>query len=264
MHRFVLPTFLLVILAACPSPAPELPGDDDDDATAADDDDATGADDDDDGEPWPEDQGELDATNEAGRHGAYFVPEHQSQERLPVLLLFHATGSDGAAIRDQFVDEARARGFAIVAPDSRVSPSGDYTWEVGTDPGEVTPDLTYAQECFDEVVGDHDFRPHEERTLAAGHSGGASSAPYLATNDDRFTHFGILHGGMFAGAFGDNLARAWLSTGEDDTARPPAELQGYADQLEALGFDVTYELYPGGHGISADERTDLLDWWLAD
>jgi predicted esterase len=230
----------------------------DDDDDAADDDDT--ADDDDSASTLPEELGVLLTTNAAGRSGAFFLPARAPGEPLPIALLFHPTGGAGASMRDSFLAEARATGFAIVAPDSRVSPNGDFTWEVGTDPGEVTPDLLHAQACWQEVL-DLGITPSAD-VLAAGHSGGASSAPYLASNDARFSHFAVLHGGVFVGGLGSDRPAGWLATGEDDTLRPPAKLQGWADSLAALGFDVTVEIFPGGHGVSAAERVALVDWWL--
>ncbi len=70
-----------------------------------------------------------------------------------------------------------------------MSPQGDYTWEVGTDPGEITPDYEHAVDCLDEVLDFSDTPLDPEAVLAAGYSGGASSAPYLATNHDSFRSF---------------------------------------------------------------------------
>ena len=72
----------------------------------------------------------------------------------------------------------------------------------------------------------------------------------------------MLHGGLFVGGFGEGSPAAWLSTGADDTIRPPAELEGYATQLEGLGFDVTIEIFAGGHGLSATEIEAIGQWWL--
>ena len=242
---------LLLLLGGC-APA----GDDDD--TALDDDDDAGDDDDATGALVEEASGTLQTTNSAGRSGAWFLPEHTQGAPLRLVLLYHPTGGDGASMLAGWTDAARDGGFGLVAPDSRVSPQGQYTWEVGTDPGEVTPDLTHAQDCLDEVLA---MGISASDLLAAGHSGGASSAPWIASVDARFTHAAILHGGVFTGGLGANRPPVWLSTGEDDTARPPAELAGHAADLEALGFAVTNTVFPGGHGVSEDERAALLAWW---
>jgi predicted esterase len=245
---------LILLGSACPTAI------DDDDATS-DDDDSAPPDDDDAAAAAPEAQGALACTNSAGRTGAFFLPERDGP--IPIAVLFHPTGGDGASFLSGFTARAREDGFGIVAPDSRISPQGDATWEVGTDPGEVTPDLTFARTCLAEVL-DRDDVASDGRLLAAGHSGGGSSAPYVASNDGRFTHFAVLHGGLFPGGLGPERPRGWLSTGEADTTRTPEELQGHTDDLAALGFDAELHLYPGGHGISEEERGALIGWWLAD
>ena len=88
--------------------------------------------------------GALTTLNTAERTGSYYLPSRRSDQPIPLLVGFHATGGNGEGFVSAFAAQALARGFAIVAPDSRVSPAGDFTWEVGTEPGEVTPDYTHA------------------------------------------------------------------------------------------------------------------------
>ena len=236
-----------------------LPGcaQDDDDATSdPDDDDTTDA------AILPAVSEALQTVNAAGRTGWVVLPERNEGEALPYLLVFHATGSDGRSMASLFEEHAHARGFVIVAPDSRVSPQGDFTWEVGTDPGEITPDLLHAVACFDEVLGRGDAPLDTAAVLAAGYSGGASSAPYLATNHPPLRSFAILHGGLFPDALGDNPVTGWLSTGDDDPLRPPAELAGHTATLQGLGYTVELHTYPGGHELGETERDELIDWWL--
>ena len=232
----------------------------DDDSTGADDDSTVAADDDD--TPAPPSDGLLEATNSAGRHGSYYLPGGWNLEPLPLAVLFHATGGDGASISGQFATLAVTDRFAIVAPDSRESPGGDFTWEVGTDPGERTPDIDFALECLDEVLA-MGVIVDGSRVLSAGHSGGGSMAPYVATNEGVFTHFAVLHGGVFADAFGDNAIPGWFSTGTDDTVRPPALVQEAMAEAEASGLtELEYHEYPGEHGLSEAEKHDVIFWWL--
>jgi predicted esterase len=99
--------------------------------------------------------------------------------------------------------------------------------------------------------------------LAAGHSGGASSAPWIASNEQRFTAFAVLHGGVVEGGIGDHVVPGWFSTGESDTVRPPEHVQGAMEYMEGLGFDeLSLHLYPGGHGLIDEELDGLIAWWL--
>jgi predicted esterase len=219
--------------------------------------------DDDDSQPatLTAEEGALETTNSVGRTGAFFLPTRSEGAELPVLLAYHPTGADGTSMVSLFRTLAEETGFAIVAPDSRVSPDGQFTWEVGDQPGEITEDVTHALDCLDEVAGRLEASPSS--LLAAGHSGGGSSAPYIASNNAAFSAFAVLHGGVIAGGIGSNIVPGWLSTGEDDSIRPPDHIQDAADQLDALGFfDLRVEFYPGGHSINPDEAADLVDWWL--
>ncbi|MCB0332219.1 MAG: hypothetical protein KDD55_01900 [Bdellovibrionales bacterium] len=208
-------------------------------------------------------KGNIQTTNSSDRSGSFYIPNQIDDGQLPLLLLFHGTGGDGEGMVDAFSSLADEYGFAIVAPDSRKSPGGDFTWEVGTTQNEVTDDYTHALACMNEVTSFANLTLDTSRVLTAGYSGGASSAPYLATNEDAFTHFGILHGGMFLGGFGSEKPEAWLSTGTDDSLRPPSELQSYATTLTNTGFSsVNFKEYSGGHELSESEKRELIQWWL--
>ena len=256
----------VIILLTFPThgcdPQPDAPfsaaDDDMDDDSTADDDDDVGSD--------PEDavQGTLQTQNSIGRSGSYYLPHGYNQTGLPILVAYHGTGGSGLDMVAILRLHADASSFIIVAPDSRISPQGDYTWEVGSDPGEVTEDLLHTQACLDEVLAMPGVTWNQTDLLAAGYSGGGSSAPYMATNDTRFSHSATLHGGVFTGGLGDHIIPAWFSTGEDDTLRPPEHVEGMAADMEAAGFPgVEFQLFPGGHELSEAELEAMLQWWLS-
>ncbi len=237
----------LVLLPGCPV----APQGDDDDTTVS-------------GETLAAESGVLSTVNAAGRSGHYYLPERLAGEATPVLLGFHATGGNGEGFLGAFQAMAEQHGFAIIAPDSRISPTGEYTWEVGTEPNEITPDYTHALACLAELQDLHGLLIDERQVLTAGYSGGASSAPYLASNEDLFRAFAVLHGGVFAGGIGDNIIPGWFSTGADDTLRSPEHMQQQLDSMIPLGFaDLVLEIFPGGHGLSDQESRELTEWWLA-
>lgn len=212
--------------------------------------------------PALEEMGTLEATNASGRHGTYFLPKGFNGTPLPVMVAYHGTGGSGEGMVNAFLGLARSRGFIIVAPDSRQSPSGQWTWEVGNRPGEVTPDFTFTQECVGEVLSRPGVMDDPARWIAVGFSGGGSSAPYFATNDSRLGKYGVLHGGAFAGGLGSNVIPGWFSTGTDDTIREPWRVMGDAASVEALGFPVVYREFPGGHTLGDEEKKALVLWWL--
>ena len=203
----------------------------------------------------------LQAENSAGRTGYAFFPEGWDRAPLPIVLLFHGTGGSGESFTAHFETDASERGFAIVAPDSRISPGGLLTWEVGTEPGEITEDVGHAGACLDEALLELES---DGRVLFAGFSGGGSSAPYVASLDERANAFAVLHGGVFPNGLGDHQVPGWFSTGLDDELRPPEMVEDDAAALIDAGWsDIEVHLYEGGHAIGNEEREALLSWWLA-
>jgi predicted esterase len=182
------------------------------------------------------------------------------------LVALHGTGGDGRAILDAFRSLADERGFAIVGPDSRKTPNGTFSWEVGDKPGEVTDDYRHVVACMNEALGQIGADADRSRILIAGHSGGASSAPYIATNRRPFSAFAVLHGGVFEGGLGHRDVRGWFSTGTQDTVRSPAHVRDALERARKQGglSDLTYREFPGGHGVSAAEAKALVDWWLGE
>jgi predicted esterase len=152
--------------------------------------------------------------------------------------------------------------FIIVAPDSRIAPNGQPSWQVPDRPGDTTEDLAHIQACLAEVREMPHVQVDTSRTLVAGHSGGGSSAPYVASVDDFYTAFAVLHGGVFAGGLGPRRVRGWLSTGEADVIRPPAGVQSAAAVLRNAGFSVEYHEFHEEHGVGAEEVEALVRWWL--
>lgn len=214
------------------------------------------------GAPAPSGVFVLRARNDSGRSGSVFVPREAAAVACPLLVLFHGTGGSGADILSSFRPLAEARGIILLAPDSGRSLDGAYNWQVPDRPGESTPDQAHVSACVDEVLGAPGVHVDRERVLALGHSGGGSSAAYVATTDARFRGFAVLHGGVFAGGLGAHRVPAWFSTGTADPLRPPAVLERAAAAAGAHATSVTTHLYPGAHELSGAELHDVIAWWL--
>lgn len=204
--------------------------------------------------------GALRATNAAGRSGAYLLVP--TRDPRPLMVFMHGTGGAGAQGVEMFRALAERRRFHVLAPDSRISPQGAATWEVGDRVGEVTPDYQHVIICIEELLAMPGVAVDRQRVLAIGYSGGASMAPYLATNDDAFGAFAILHGGVFPGGLGGRPARGWMSTGEADTLRTPSATEQHAAALRAAGYEVESRVFPGGHATTAAELEAVVTWWL--
>jgi poly(3-hydroxybutyrate) depolymerase len=210
----------------------------------------------------------LRTTNSSRRSGAYYVPTLTLAARsapLPLLVFLHGTGGNGDTGIQAFRPLADERGFAILAPESRVAPDGEINWEVGDHPGDVTDDRRHVMACFAEllsVLSNQGLTLDPRHVLVAGHSGGASSAPYLATNEEPFNAFAVLHGGAFPGGFGRRRVRGWFSTGNADPIRPPEMVtRAYeAARVPAVPFEM--HVFAGGHEMGQEERRALVSWWL--
>jgi predicted esterase len=204
----------------------------------------------------------LHTRNALGRSGALFVPKLAASGPRPLLVLFHGTGGSGIGIVNAFLPLAEQRGIVLLAPDSGRSPDGSYNWQVPDQPGETTPDQQHARACLDEAFATPGLAIDTAHVLAAGHSGGASSAAYQATNDPRFRAFAVLHGGVFPRGLGENRVPGWFSTGTDDALRPPEVVKRAAAASAPHAGTITVRLYPGAHALIESEMADLFAWWL--
>lgn len=215
-------------------------------------------------------EGALTAVNRSGRRGYFYFPK-ASGRPIRMLVLFHGQGGSGAGIAPLFRSLAEARSFAIVAPDSGFVPeAGALTWYAKSKPDETSPDAPHILASIEELIARARMaRPAISLTsggwLAAGHSAGASSAAALATNDGRFSHFAVLHGGTFPGGFGDFRPEGWFSTGENDSMRTPEHVRMQA-RAAARVIGETYvrvTIFPGGHEVGAEESQAVIDFWLS-
>jgi poly(3-hydroxybutyrate) depolymerase len=153
--------------------------------------------------------------------------------------------------------------FIVVAPDSRIAPNGQFSWQVPDRPGDTSEDHGHIRRCVDEVLAMPGVQVDPDRTLVAGHSGGASTAPYEASVDELYGAFAVLHGGVFASGLGPRRPRGWFSTGSNDSVRPPSGVQDAAEQVRRAGFEnVVYREFPEGHEVRGDEIQTLVEWWL--
>jgi poly(3-hydroxybutyrate) depolymerase len=213
--------------------------------------------------PKPCKAGVLETTNSAGRSGSYFLPSGYEGHPLPVVVAIHGSGSAGAVMVALLRGAAEERKFIVVAPDSRVAPNGMAAWQVPDRPGDSTDDFGHIRRCLDEVRAMPGVRIDPTRTLIVGHSGGGSTAPYVASNDDFYRAFAVLHGGVFAGGLGPRRVRGWFSTGDRDPIRPFPGVEAACDDVRRVGFDpVELRTFHEGHEIGADELRELVAWWL--
>jgi poly(3-hydroxybutyrate) depolymerase len=95
-----------------------------------------------------------------------------------------------------FRSAAESEKFVVVAPDSRRAPNGQFTWEVPNHQDDTSGDRARIRACVEEVLAMSGVQIDPGRTFIAGHSGGASTAPYTASVDEFYTAYAVLHGGV--------------------------------------------------------------------
>jgi poly(3-hydroxybutyrate) depolymerase len=207
--------------------------------------------------------GALTTTNASGRAGAFLLPAGYASQRLPLMVAIHGTGGHGAAMIELFREAAQRERFIVAAPDSRVGPEGQASWEVPDRPDATTDDLDHIRRCVDEVLAMADVHVDFARTLIVGHAGGGSTAPYVASGIGLYRAFAVLHGGVVTSSLGDRRMRGWFSTGDADTVRPPRLVERAAEEMRHAGFgSVVSRVFHEGHDVGPAEVRALVDWWL--
>jgi len=205
----------------------------------------------------------LKTKNSAGRSGSVYLPSDFAGHALPLMVAFHGTGGSGKDMIDEFSSLAGGEHeFIILAPDSRRSPSGELTWQVGLAADQATDDLKYTENCLAELKAMTDVVLDTSQVIAVGYSGGGSMAPYVASRLSAFTAFAVLHGGVLAGGLGSRRPRGWFSAGQDDSTRPAEQVHADRNSVASLFHPLEWKTFSGGHELSVEEKSALLSWWL--
>jgi poly(3-hydroxybutyrate) depolymerase len=204
----------------------------------------------------------LLATTATGRQGAYYLPSNHQAGALPLLVILHGTSGKGSLMVWRLRAFADRERFIIVAPDS-VSLAG--VWGVGQRPDEVTEDYRHVMRCLHEVRALPGVRVDPAYVLIAGYSVGGSVAPYLASHEDAFTAFAVLHGHVVPGGLGARRVRGWLSAGDRDRRRTVEHVRLAAEYLarRAQFRQIETRVFASDHALGDEEINQLVAWWLA-
>ncbi|MEL6168672.1 MAG: alpha/beta fold hydrolase [Pseudomonadota bacterium] len=114
--------------------------------------------------------------------GTYHIELPEPANRpMPALVFLHGWGSrgEGTLTMRGMVESARARGYAVIAPDGVLRQSGNgRTWTFR--PGQTGPrdDIAFLQSVRDDAVERHGIDP--EKVVLAGFSIGGSMTSYVA------------------------------------------------------------------------------------
>jgi len=177
------------------------------------------------------------------------------------LVILHGTGGKGADILVRVSTIADRKRFIVIAPDS-ASVTGAWLVEQRSDG--ASEDYRHVMQCVREVLALPGVRIDRAHVLIAGFSVGSGAAFYIASREDLFTAFAILHGHVVTDAIGPRRIRGWLSTGDRDRLRTGESMRATADHLlRVAGFsDIETRVFLVDHALREAELTSLVEWWL--
>jgi predicted esterase len=137
-------------------------------------------------------------------------------------------------------------------------------WVVGQRPDDITEDYRHVMDSVREVLRVPGVRVAPARVLAAGFSVGGSFAPYVASHEEIFTAFAILHGHVALDAMGPRRPRGWVSAGDRDRVRTVEQMNGVATLLRGQAglSDITLRVFHVDHSLGDEELAAMVAWWL--
>jgi len=190
------------------------------------------------------------------RDGFLFVPQsYDPSTPVPLVVALHGSQSS-SAFWAQYEARAEARGFAILAPDSRTA-----TWDLAE--GRLGPDIAFIDQALAHVFDRVNVDP--SRIVLLGFSDGASYAISIGvSNGDLFDHL-VAHSAGFFIPFEPIVGKPaiYISHGSQDPILPVAVARDQiVPNFEQGGYAVTYEQFDGGHQIPDAIAEAALDWWL--
>ena len=189
------------------------------------------------------------------RDGLLYVPRgYTPGVACPLAVLLHGAGGNALSARARFplADEF---GFAILAPDSR----DERTWDELL--GAFGPDEEFIgaaiRHTFSTLLID------SKKVALAGVSDGASYALSLGIgNGDVFTHLIGFSPAFVLPSRVRGKPRIFISHGTQDQVMP-IETTGrdVVRRLKALGYDVTYREFKGGHTVPDPISREAFEWF---
>lgn len=193
---------------------------------------------------------------QSGRDGLVYVPAGYTPERpAPLVLMLHGAGGDARGGIDPFLGIADSAGMLLLAVDSR-----GHTWDVIL--GRYGPDVSFVDRALSHVFDR--YRVDPEHIAVEGFSDGASYALSLGlTNGDLFSHVIAFSPGFSAPGRLQGSPEIFISHGTDDRVLPIARTsRRIHPRLQAGGYDVVYEEFPGGHLVPPDKVGRAVDLLL--
>jgi phospholipase/carboxylesterase len=187
------------------------------------------------------------------RDAILYLPKSAANSPLPLLLFLHGA-TQSADDMFWYLDSApEETGVAILAPNSR-----DTTWDAITD--NFGPDVYFInralERAFETVAID------AARIAVGGFSDGATYAISLGLiNGDLFKRVAAFSPGLVMDGATPGKPRFFISHGTRDRMLPIDKCsRQVAADLKALGYEVNFREFDGGHEIPADVMREGLRW----
>lgn len=187
------------------------------------------------------------------RDGLIYVPRgYNAGTSMPLVVMLHGAGSSADGVSDLFplADEF---GVIVLAPESR-----DWTWDVLlTGYG---PDVEFIGAALKSTLDRCTI--DRQRLTLAGISDGASYALSLGIgNGDTFGRLMAFSPGIMRPAEARGKPRIFISHGRNDAVMPiEVTSRTFVARLKALGYDVTYREFEGGHTLPAPIAREAFEW----
>jgi phospholipase/carboxylesterase len=192
----------------------------------------------------------------AGRDGFVFVPAGLDMGKpVPLVVMLHGAGGEAAHVLGLMEQPAQARGFVVLAPDSRLG-----TWDVIR--GGYGPDVTFLDRAMERIFAGVAIDP--ARVAVGGFSDGGSYALCLGlSNGDLFRDVLAFSPGFAAPAVTLGRPRIFISHGDRDEVLPVDKCgRRLARVLGEGGYEVDYREFAGGHVVPPEMVAGALDRFL--
>lgn len=173
---------------------------------------------------------------------------------MPLVVMLHGAGSSGLSMSRMFPlgDEF---GVILLAPDSR----DGRTWDAIL--GTWGPDIRFIRDSLQFAF--NRCTVNRQHVGLMGISDGASYALSMGIgNGDLFRHIAAFSPGVMSPAERHGNPRIFISHGTRDTTMPIDDTsRKFVPRLEALGYDVTYREFDGGHTVPPEIAHQAFEWF---
>lgn len=190
------------------------------------------------------------------RDGLIYVPRGYKQDSpAPMIVMLHGAG--GTAMSSTGVlSLADEHGIVILSPDSR----DERSWDLLL--GGFGPDVEFIRSAIQWTFGR--CRIDRSRVGIAGVSDGASYSLSLGIgNGDFFTRVMAFSPGEMTPPEVNGKPRIFISHGTKDAVMPiDITARKFVGRLKALGYDVTYREFDGGHRTPPEVMREAFEWFM--